>query len=348
MADQPASIPEAVDPVIDAAATWFARLRENPNDPELATSLKRWLAEDLSHARALDSVQRAWSVSADLAAAASVRADLRAARPSFRRTAAEERPGRRRALSLSLLAAALVIAAVGLNLIPDGPSGVSPIIYETPRFGRLEVQLTDGSRITLNGATRILVNIGARERSITVVGGEARFQVTKDQGRSFAVRTSRAVVRVTGTDFAVREQTSATRVVLSEGSVVLEDPVTGATEAALTPGQRAVYDDADHGAVRIGTADPSAELAWLDGQLVFKSTSLANALAEFERYTPDRVRLASPDLGRLKVSGVYRTTDLASFVDALTRVHPVRASRLANGEVLLELRKSTSPSPVRH
>ena len=57
-------------------------------------------------------------------------------------------------------------------------------------------------------------------------------------------------------------------------------------------------------------------LAWRDGQLAFEGESLAQAAAEFARYTPRHLVVADPALAGRHISGLFAATDPEGFARA--------------------------------
>lgn len=82
------------------------------------------------------------------------------------------------------------------------------------------VHLPDGSVAILapHSTLTYLSNFTPNERDISLVGS-ARFQVSKDPNRPFAVACNELVTVAVGTEFTVRETVDATEVTLHEGSV---------------------------------------------------------------------------------------------------------------------------------
>lgn len=63
-------------------------------------------------------------------------------------------------------------------------------------------------------------------------------------------------------------------------------------------------------------------LAWKRGEAIFDDVSLFDAVAEMNRYRPTPIMVAGADaLGGLRVSGVFRTEDSASFARAVAELH---------------------------
>jgi len=58
-------------------------------------------------------------------------------------------------------------------------------------------------------------------------------------------------------------------------------------------------------------------LSWRGGYLTFDKTLLADAVAEFNRYTPQRIVIDDPKLAALRISGKFRSTYAEDFVQLL-------------------------------
>ena len=73
-----------------------------------------------------------------------------------------------------------VLIPIGLALFRDGglPFGGTDIVMLMTRVGEIrQVELADGSRVTLDTATKVVVEIGRSRRSAHLRYGRARFQV---------------------------------------------------------------------------------------------------------------------------------------------------------------------------
>lgn len=79
----------------------------------------------------------------------------------------------------------------------------------TARGEQSEVQLDDGSRLLLDGATRLEVRYYPTRREVTLFDGQALFAVQEDAARPFQVRAGPLRATVTGARFAVRHAPDA-------------------------------------------------------------------------------------------------------------------------------------------
>lgn len=319
---------------LDEAAARFRQLRDRPDDPELQQALRAWMSADPEHARAADLVAGAWSSSAGAAALPRMRALRRSAHD------AEPRFGEARSRPMTLRLAVMVVvllAVVGSVAIAMMDTRMVRENYVTARAERLDVVLPDGSKLRINGDSEVRVGFGWLRRDVQLLRGEAEFVVAKDQLRPFVVDAGTMSVHAVGTDFTVRLEGEAVSVVLVEGLVALRPTTASFAPVMLHPGSKAVLSKGVTGpAVR--KVDIAGELAWRDGLLMFNRTPLAEALREFARYTGHRVSLQAADLGRLEISGSFRTTDLQPFLEIVSRIHPVQWQRRDDGTFSVDRR----------
>ncbi len=202
------------------------------------------------------------------------------------------------------------------------------------------IVLADGSRMTLNTATDVRVTLTDAQRSVTVERGEALFEVAKDASRPFVVRVSDAKVVATGTAFLVRSTMPAETdgdafgVALLEGQVVVQRAASAVQSAldrsvVMAPGERLRVRQAIDGPRRTESAGerldhpPLAQLvAWQRGIVVLDDVSVADAVADMNRYSTVPIRIADSAARRsLRVSGVFRTGENATFAAAVAELH---------------------------
>jgi transmembrane sensor len=300
---------------------------------ELEARVRRWIAEDPTHAAAFELATEAWQRSGDLPAR------LPSPPAAGRRTA-------RTRLAVAGMIAVCAIAAGSLYWLRD------PTLSTGPREQRT-VELADGSEVSLNANTHLTVEFDARERRVRLDAGEALFNVAKSRPRPFAVVVGDRKVVATGTSFLVRvrdAQDSQFDVTLVEGHVSIEPlrPVPRSAPStpeprvtALSAGQRLRF-SRPSGASPAASQDmidtPSIDrvTAWRRGQLIFDDTSLAEAAAEFNRYDADRIVIESAPARSLRVGGVFLIGDAESFAVSMASAHHLRLIRRGSALVLAD------------
>lgn len=228
--------------------------------------------------------------------------------------------------------AAGLIAALGL-----GSGAVATLMqrpaYATPVGGLQTVALPDGSRVTLNTDTRIVVDYSNAERRIVLKRGEAFFEVKEELGRPFRVASSVSEIDASGSKFVVRlDAGSRCEVTVIEGTVAVSrapaiyDIKAPEVMANVDAGRRLSISDEREDVQRLTEEEIGRAAAWRGRKIVFSGETLRQAIAEMQRYTP--VNLVVDDaVGSFAVGGHFLTTDVLAFVEAVEATFPVSALR---------------------
>lgn len=311
--------------VRDRAAAWHVRLGSDAADEADWLAFEAWLAQSPDHRRAYEAVEAIWS---ELDAAAGLApTNVVALRP---------RATRRAALWLGPIAAALIAAFVfGLSFWPPTPPARS---YQTGPGERRVEMLADGSRVTLNGASRITVTLGRRERRVDMAQAEAAFDVAKDPARPFIIQAGDREIRVVGTEFNVLRHSGQVHVTVRRGVVEVRPagkPV-AAPVARLQPGQSLRHQEGQSGDT-VAAVDPAPAFAWTEGRLVFQGEPLSEAVATLNRYVQTPITVA-PNAQGLPVRAVLVLGPEEQMLRSLTQFLPVESVR-GTDSVRLSLRR---------
>lgn len=253
--------------------------------------------------------------------------DLDQSRPR----AVVSRTPRRRWMAGLALAASVAVLGVFLALF------FSAQVIETGRAERRSVTLADGSVVQIDPESRLRIRLRKHERDVSLEHGRALFRVAKDPLRPFVVRAEETQVRAVGTQFGVEQSREGVVVTVAEGKVAVgSDPPLGSRSGALTPngtaevllsaGQQVIVPRRGS-AEAVRTVDAERELAWVAGRLVFDNDSVADVVEEFNRYNVVQIHVASPELARRAVSGVFDASEPESFIGFMQSVAPVNVRR---------------------
>lgn len=156
----------------------------------------------------------------------------------------------------------------------QSPAGSYSI--QTAAGERRAVQLADGSTIRLNGATRITLDRAAPRR-VTLVQGQAVFDVRHDADNPFTVTAGDAQLLDMGTRFDVVREGDTLKIGVSEGEV-LYNPTRD--KLRLVQGQTLRIAD---GRAERGTAEPAAIGGWQDGQLSYAGAPVRDIASDLTR-----------------------------------------------------------------
>ncbi len=311
-----------------AFSTWLADHRR-----ETSPALEAWLAAGPENRRVWARRQQTWDLF-DQQAASPELLDLRRRALNEARRAGRRRwnagQWKRRALAAGLAMLAVAGSALWYQSLPQ--------TYLTVAGERRVLTLPDGSQVHLDAGTKLQVGYAAKARELVLLNGQARFDVVPDVMRPFSVLAAGRRVVATGTAFNVDLLGRELRVTLIEGRVVVleEDAATNNTQPVveLRPGQQ--FRSAPAGQARIVEANPTRETAWQGGKLVFDDAPLAQVVRRVSRYTDRNVAVADSRTGDLRMSGVFATGDLDTFLTTVTGYLGVSA-RETDGGFLLTL-----------
>jgi len=228
-----------------------------------------------------------------------------------RAATAPERRETRFAPRLAFALAASLIVAVGIAWSVFR----QPEQYLTAFGEQRSVMLADGTRVTLNTASKIEVELGEEHRVVHLLQGEALFEVAHDAARPFDVSAGNATVRAVGTQFNVDARPRQTTITVVEGRVAF---LTGKAPI-LVAGDRLVVGETGASALSHGV-NLSAALAWTRHQLVFERRALGDVAAEFNRYNRGRITIESASLRDQEVTGVFQSNDPDSFISFLSNL----------------------------
>lgn len=281
-----------------------------------------WLAGDERHASAYEDAQRLWDRVGDLRDNARLQA-LKAADLAAMRRSRWLGPGR-----LMLAAAALVVLLGSAYLVAMFAT-TPPARYVTQLGERRTETLTDGTRVVLNTDTAVEVRYTHNRRDVSLLHGEAQFEVTHDAARPFVVHVDGDTVTALGTRFQVRRNADAVVVTLLKGSV---EVVQGQQQRVLRPDEQAHLSPG--AGIRIQAIDPAQVTGWPEGWLRFRNASLGQVVEEANRYSPRKLKLGDAELAGLKLNGNFRAGDNASIALAAEQILPVRVEDHGTGIVL--------------
>ena len=75
-------------------------------------------------------------------------------------------------------------------------------------------------------------------------------------------------------------------------------------------------------------------MAWQNGQIAFEGETLAQAAAEFARYSDTRIVIDDPALAKEEIAGLFKATDPVGFAQTIAISLNAHA-RIGEGEVRL-------------
>ena len=299
-------------------------LASGESSDERDDAFAEWMAASEENRRAFERANALWDGLADVDGIEDLLTE--------QETVAAFRPrsalSRRRLLIGGGIAASLFCAA-GIGLLLARPAPAEEIQLAT-LTGEIETfTLSDGSRITLGGASRVTGRFTAKARQLELAAGNAYFDIARDEARPLTVNSGTVQVRVLGTRFDIKRRTDWTSVSVASGHVA----VTG----RAAPGRRDLLaGDKLVASVQAGLGevqgfDAEQEASWRTGRLSFIDAPLSDIVADINQYSPRPVRLAADAPADMRLTLSFTTEQIDQMLAGLDAAYPVQVQTTDSG-----------------
>jgi transmembrane sensor len=289
----------------EEAAGWLILLDDDPSDEDRHAEFRAWL-ELPGHRAAWESVSRTGALLASVG-------KQRATQPPDLSGAGEVGPSWR-AWTRRPIIFATVLALCGAVVL--APSWVRELEadHATGTAQVRSVVLGDGSTVQLGPDSAIRLGFSAGERRVTLLSGEAQFDVTPDSSRPFRVVTRHATTTVLGTCFDVVMLEESTSVSVARGHVEVDATIRGSSYELFAGDWVRVGKD---GSVRQGADLPDYLLAGPGSRLAVRNRPVAEVVERLRPWFSGRIVIANGSIGDQPVTGVF---DATSPADALAAI----------------------------
>lgn len=295
------------------AREWLVLLHSGRATVQDQAALQAWREASAANEDAMRQVEGLWSLLGQVGEKAADVSNV-IALPHRRYRAA--RWGASFAAAAALLLAIWLPQGLWLGLYAD---------YHTKPGEVREVQLDDGSTLTLNGDTALDWTVTDGRREVKLYRGEADFQVAPNASQPFYVLAGPAEIRVTGTRFDVNYSDERNVLLaVSHGQVQVSD---GQQAKQLVNAQQQVA-WVDGALQATEPLDEAQRLAWQRGRLVFRSRPLQQVFADLQRSQGGRVLFLDDQARAVQVTGVFASDDPQAVLRAIEGNLPVQLTRL--------------------
>lgn len=326
------------------AAEWIAKMDRDLSSSELE-QLRAWIRADQRNERELEECARLW----DMLGALHSLADLM---PHEKKKSSWRPAALAASFVLALMAGWAVLvkdASVQPAHEPQVVEVVDQATYTTPVGDQSTIHLNDGSVVQLNTDTQLQVRMTAEHRLLALEQGEIHIDVAHDPQRPLRVLVGDKVFEALGTSFNVRiDESGEVELIVTEGLVKVVLPAESFTVSELdsgnteiAQGERIVLDEAPE-VEAIADGDIEVKLAWREGMLVFRGSSLDEAVREVGRYTHLEFVIQSEDLKAMRVAGVFKAGDVEGFLASLRANFDVVDRRIDEETIALSQKPSSS------
>lgn len=321
------------------AADHWAQLLSGTADATQAENIRRWQQGDPERQAEFDHTLDLLARVDELAGHPRMKALIDGNAPTRREPATVHRLSTRRKFA-AVGVAVLLLLTVGVVFFQGQHwlrhNGAERVDRYVTRVGeRKTIPLPDGSEVTLNTATEILVNFNEGMRRVRLERGEALFEVTPDPARPFTVNLDNHAVSVLGTAFNLRKNPADFTLAVVEGVVLIhrqeEQPAPNAPLLKPHMGDARNNTHLSQQRVMAGTVvnintahntfsafrqnNMNNYLGWRSGILQFQDQPLSAVVKELNRYMGKKILIEDASIMNLNV---YAAIDLEQLPQALT------------------------------
>jgi len=325
-------------PIEDFIINFLAR-KETPEDEQ---KLKEWLAADPVHRDELKQWLAAWDAAGIVEATENINDEKAYQRFLFRAGAETDSPISS-ASPISPIFSFLRIAAIFVVCFSLGiffylyfaktqPQQVAFIENVVPLGSISEIQLSDGSTVTLNAGTtmRYPTDYGKTKREI-YLSGEGYFKVAHQTAKPFTVHTPLANVTVLGTEFNMKAYADENFVetTLIKGEIAVEngEEIGAFDRTILQPGQKLSVTVSENKPVfvivQLSMDIAEAEVSWKEHNWRIESEPLKDLAVKLERRYDVRITV-DEKVKDLRFSGIFKDETLEQTLNIIQLTIPIQ------------------------
>ncbi|QSX32573.1 FecR domain-containing protein [Shewanella avicenniae] len=349
--------PNSLERIQSEAASWISRIQTGKLSDSEQAELRAWVSQSKTHEHELRVMSENW----DRLQSMADRCNETASQPRDLTLKDSKHSSQWSKTAIRLVAAVALIVTIPfmyIELVNQGLDQGTNGQYATAVGTQKTLTLADGSIVTLNTDSKLVVNYNDDIREITLVRGEANFDVAKDKQHPFIVKAGHGDVQALGTSFAVRLEGETVDVLVSHGTVrvradeqvitkqQIDNPEISSEEhkanhqqqvVLATAGKRVVFDQK---VVKSVTEEPKKDLErhlyWKRGFLDFTEQPLTQVVEEVSRYTNYKIIISSPTLNQLRVGGYYPINNLDTVFETLEMNFNLDVKKLENGTFIIK------------
>lgn len=324
----------------DKASEWLIALRERPDDLDLKNHFDLWLLERPENrqdweemSRLSDLISRTQPVLRDKWEQAPTFASLEL-QPDPHED--ESRYGRvspevveasrwsRRMGRVAITLVVLLVLATGVRFFPTISASHSTLGAEVE-----EVELADGSVVTLAPDSSLRVSFENGLRRVELLSGKVFFDVKPDPSRPFVVKAGELETQVLGTSFELESRAGEFALSVLEGLVRVRGDAVDSQLQGKPFGRGEWLTLSAAGALKRGFTDPDKIASWRQRLLFVKNEPLEKVVSELDTYFKGIIMVRGGKLKQERVSGVYSLKTPEQALQAIALSHDAELYRLS-------------------
>lgn len=330
---------------LDEASQWLLCMQDPKRTDEQLNEWLRWIDADPENFAEFERLQRDWKdlnalKGHELVLSPQEKGALLEQENSHfaNRYSANRFTTRRRAWALAAGLAGVALIA-GLSQYLRTPSS-APGRHMAAALTNRAATLPDGSQMILGAESRVNMDFNGARRELDLSSGEAYFKVRHDKARPFVVQAGEVSVTAIGTAFDVRREQERVTITVEEGTVEVSSRPSGkrAVTWRAEAGYQLIYSTRDRTA-SLASVNPSAELAWRNGELAYVREPLGSVVENLNRYSRRKIVIEDPEIAALPFTGTAFPSSLDDWLAGVEQAYPITAEPTDSGDIILSMRR---------
>jgi len=226
--------------------------------------------------------------------------------------------------------------------------------YETQKGEKKEFELSDGTKVTLNSASKLEVEqaFNHDDRHVHLVG-EAYFEVEKDKEKPFVVHTNDFDIRVLGTSFNIKSYPDElfSEALLVEGLIEMKSKGVNENSIVIKPNQKVTLYKEDKSLIAIDKklgkplpkvavkeiaiqevdepteVEPLTDIAWKENRLEMVDQDFQSLKKVLERWYDIDITLEGDKIQDYRFTATFNQENIEQVLQALQEVKPFKFIR---------------------
>ena len=226
--------------------------------------------------------------------------------------------------------AASVAAAIGFAGISMWSSSRASAV--TGVGGRQIIAFPKGGELDLNTDTKVTYKFGSDHHQVWLERGEVAITIPPGELQC-RLMAGDGVVLLNNGKLDARLSNHHLAVTMQDGTGVLVHPA--AQPTVLTTNEVAVLTPKKLDAHLSPDAERQFATGWQTDELILNGQTLAEAVAEFNRYQETKIEIADPSLSNLRLGGRFSLRDPNDFLASLKSSFGIGATKTPSGAIAL-------------
>jgi len=192
-------------------------------------------------------------------------------------------------------------------------STVQYVITTVPRGQKMKLTLSDGSTVVLNAGSKIRYpkTFNQKTRNVTLLNGEAFFDVKHDDEKPFVVETPGTQTQVLGTTFNVQayQEFKEVKVTVVSGKVAVKEAGAGEQKPVLLLPDEQVIVNTATGYQAKKHVNANESTGWMQGKFIFRNETLINVALILQNSYNVKIEFNKETTKEIRFTANFSSTD---------------------------------------